>query len=140
MLRLRLFFMGLRQAVAFIERARARREARERAVREHQLRMVELITNAVKEVASANSATLTPVLEAMTAQTAVLQTWLDGFKLTDPSPRPSDNRNEEHEALLAAQRELLAMGEDDDPLSKFPEFGLAFALEQEAAERGEDFN
>jgi hypothetical protein len=129
----------------FIKRYRERQAAaaevarRERAdERAHQLALIDSVFKRLAEGEQARSAGLVAIADAIAQQAGTINTWLEGFKLADPSPTPSQTVTEEDEWRKEA------FGEAAEMVAKLPaEFQMAFLadrmdnFDQELEERDE---
>ena len=129
----------------FIKRYRERRladiqrEADERAAeRDHQFRMLETIFTKMMETQKVQSDSVYALAESNKAYAEVMKTWLDGFKITDPTPAkpiPSERipSNPAMDELLEMQE--LGIIDPLDPESIPAELRQAYLLaQQERAE------
>lgn len=121
----------------FIKRARNRadaawqREADERAAeRAHQRAMLETIFGKMVESQKVQSESILALAESQRANATVMQTWLDGFRINDPTPmRPSVAPSPDENAWVKEQLGLAEMGLGDIEIDNLPpEFRLALEL------------
>lgn len=120
----------------FIKRWRERadaslqREADERAAeRAHQRAMLETIFSKIVESNKAQAEPIYALAESQRAYASVMQTWLDGFKISDPTPQRPSVANSDEQAWVAEQLQLAKLGLADIDMSDLPpEFKLAFEL------------
>ena len=121
----------------FIKRYRQRADARlaleaqERAEeRAHQRAMLETIFTKMVDAQRASNEGILTLADAQRAQASVMQTWLDGFRISDPTPTPASVVRPEEE-WVREQLRLDELGLADASLNLPPEFSLAFQLAQQ---------
>jgi hypothetical protein len=128
-------YRAIRQALAFVQRARDRREAalaaerKERAdERDHQRLLIEGIATKLVEFSRVNQEGVMELARAQAATADALQTWIKGFHVppeTDMSPsvvREEDEWELEQERLAEDPTRYIA--------SLPPEFALALSLQK----------
>jgi len=127
----------------FIKHARERAEARyaleaeERAAeRAHQRALLETIFSKQVEGQRVTADGLLAIADAQRAQAGVMQTWLDGFKIIDPTPTPPQVVRPEEE-WVREQLRLEELGISDASLQLPPEFQLAYELAQMGQDPGD---
>lgn len=134
----------------FIKHARERSEARytreadERASeRAHQRAMLETIFTKLVDSQKANAEPIMALAEAQRANASVLQQWLDGFKIIDPTPMRPSVAHTDQDDWVKEQLELAKLGLADIDIDSLPpEFKLAYALAhpEDDGEGGEESN
>lgn len=121
---------------------RLEREAREReAERAHQRQLLETIFSKMVESQQVQSSSILALAESQRASASVMQTWLDGFRIADPTPqKPQVASNAQ--SWVKEQLNLGELGLGDVDLRTLPpEFQLAFELaQQEKLGAGPDFD
>lgn len=141
---LQLFFEFFR----FIKHARERTEARlireadeREAERAHQRQLLETIFSKMVESQKSQSESILALAESQRASAAVMQTWLDGFRVADPTPTPPQVASNA-QAWVKEQLGLADLGLEDLESGELPpEFMLAFELaKREAQGSGPDFD
>jgi hypothetical protein len=136
------FFELFRVIKRYRERQEARfvREAEERAAeRAHQRALLETIFTKLVESQKVTSESVMALADAQRSQANVMQTWLDGFKISDPTPvKPQVVRPEEE--WVKEQLRLNEIGLADAALQLPPEFQLAFELSKLNQDSLEDFD
>lgn len=130
---LTVFFEIFRFIKRYRERqeARLQREADERAAeRAHQRALLETIFSKMVESQKVQSESIMSLAESQRATANVMQTWLDGFKIADPTPQRPSVANSDEEAWVKEQLQLAQLGLPTDiDLSQLPpEFKLAYEL------------
>jgi hypothetical protein len=130
---LTVFFEIFRFIKRYRERqdARLQREADERAAeRAHQRALLETIFSKMVESQKVQSESIMALADSQRATANVMQTWLDGFKISDPSPQRPSVANNDEEEWLKEQLQLAKLGLPADiDLSQLPpEFKLAYEL------------
>ena len=109
--------------------ARLNREASERAEeRLHQRAMLETIFSKIVESQKVQAESIISLADAQRSQSNVMQTWLDGFKIADPTPQPPSVVRPEEEWLREQQRLMTLGGDGVDYDNLPPEFQLAYDL------------
>ncbi len=134
----------------FIKRYRDRQaalradEAEERAAeRAHQRAMLETIFSKIVESQTVQSESILALADSQRASAAVMQTWLDGFRIADSTPQPPTVANSAQQ-WVKEQLDLGQFGLDDVDLGTLPpEFQLAFELARQESPKdaaGADFD
>lgn len=127
------FFRFIKHARERTER-RLALEAQERAdERAHQRAMLETIFTKLADSQKGSNESIIALADAQRAQAAVMQTWLDGFKISDPSPAPPVVVRDDEE-WLREQLRLNELGLADLSIDSLPpEFQLAYELTRQSA-------
>jgi hypothetical protein len=137
---LTVFFEFFRFIKHYRERTEARLalEAQERAAeRAHQRALLETIFTKLVESQRTTTDGILALADAQRAQAGVMQTWLDGFRLNDPTPTPATVVRPEDE-WVKEQLRLDELGLADASLNLPPEFRLAFELAHQEDPSGFD--
>jgi hypothetical protein len=141
---LQLFFEFFR----FIKHARERAERRlqfeaeERAAeRAHQRAMLETIFTKMVEGQRTQADSILALADSQKATAGVMQTWLDGFRISDPTPQAPTVASDA-QAWVKEQLDLGSLGLGDIESGELPpEFELAFQLaKREREASGPDFD
>lgn len=111
-------------------------EAEERAAeRAHQRALLETIFTKMADSQRIQADGLMSIADASRANADVMKTWLDGFKISDPTPQRPQVATADEEDWVGSKIRLEDYGLTPEDLktlpADFPEFNLAFGLEHD---------